>query len=189
MNDIVYQGNTIIATGTNSAPGTFYIRLTFDATGQRLLTKERFYQEGGQWVLAVDTISYYDNVNLTRGMSRKFFDYDIATGTLTERFLEDIIWGYQYFSLINNPLKEAADKIKIPIYMAPELVSRINEGLDLEHPLFAPTSLSRWVWADKNFTRSNTIQLNCTNSDGNPTRGVRLGKFGDWMNDIIFLYD
>lgn len=187
-NDIEYEGNSIIATGDNAAPGQFYIKLTFDATGERLLTKERFFLQNGQWVLAVETFVYYAN-NSTKNMLRKFFDYNPTTGTLTEQLFEDEGTKYEYHPQINNPLKEAADKIKLPIYFVPQLVFPITGRPDNEHTLFESVYLRQWWWTDKNFGFFGFMRINCSNAQGSPTRGARLSQYGDFINDIIFIYE
>jgi len=189
VNDLEHQGNVIVVTGTNAAPGTFYIRLTFDPTGQFLLTKERFFYQNNEWTLALDTISYSSTTNRASGMLRKLFDYNVVTGELTERLFEGIGTSYQYYGNINNPLKEAIDRIKTPVYIAPELVSIINGRLDIEYTLFEDVGLRRWNWANQTFTDSNTFRINCTNAQGNPTRGERSNQFGEYINDIIYLYE
>lgn len=187
-NDIEYEGNSIIATGSNAAPNQFYIKLTFDATGERLLTKERFFIQNNQWVLAVETFIYFSN-GRTWKMLRKFFDYNSVTGTLTEKVFEDEGAIYSYHPQINNPLKEASDKIKLPIYFIPQLVFPITGRPDNEHTLFESVYLRQWWWTDKNFGFFGFMNMNCVNAQGNPTRGARLSQYGDFINDIIFIYE
>jgi len=191
INDIKYVGNTIIANGANAAPGQFYMKLTFDATGQFLQTKERFFLIGSQWVESVDTFGYDPNTNRMIGFTRKFRDYNPATGVFTDRLYENEGTSYQYYSAIKNPLKEALDKIKIPTYFVPIITKSLSaeHRRNNEHALFEPNYQKKWSWVNQYFNNFDYNEIYCTNAQNNPTRGVYISQYADFIRDIIFLYE
>ena len=187
--DLEYDGNTIIADGDFAAPGQYYIKLTFDATGQFLLTREKFLQSGSQWKQYHQTFEYNNTGNQISQITKKARNYYPSTGTFGNFEVEREVTHYSFYSETKNPLKEASDKIKLAIYFEPSLLSNITTLRSNEYTLFEPFFQESYSYFYDILGYTLTNEVCNSNAQNYLTRGARLSEYGGVIFDIIFLYE
>ena len=187
ISDLEYVGNEIIVHDTEEPPGLYRARLILN-TANSVVSEEHLGIYDGEWIQTLNVFSYDTNGQLTY-VGTSYSGYDPVTETFYDISVSNAGSNFDYAQGVNNPFQEAAEKLKIQAFLEPELFYSFRLSDDAMYALFEPTHLEYFSWATKGVSYSYTQIIECTNDQNNPTRGRTLGKYGDLVGHLTYIYE